>query len=172
MKLWFLFFILLCSFNILSAQEKSKGFVSKDSLYNENIKKSKLYGVYIPRDIDDAMNKLMELTTEEARKPFNKVDEATIAKKLYFGLGRWMEYNWNFAEGSRISHYLRQKGLVYTEDMTRCMLILFHRHVLGKPLESDSLIKKMVEERNKKIEEERQKGEVISIETKNKSKND
>jgi hypothetical protein len=30
----------------------------------------------------------------------------------------------------------------------------------------------MVEERNKKIEEERQKGEVISIETKNKSKND
>jgi hypothetical protein len=83
-----------------------------------------------------------------------------------------MEYNWNFEEGSRFSHYLRNKGLVYTEDMTRCMLILFHRHVLGKPLESGVLIKKIAEERQKKIEEERKKKEIISIETKTKSKID
>ncbi|MBK8625923.1 MAG: hypothetical protein IPN86_10270 [Saprospiraceae bacterium] len=169
---WVLFITLLLSTKGLYSQEKSKGFVSKDSLYNENIKKSRLYGVYIPRDIDDAMSKLMELTTEEARKPFLKVSEDTIAKKLYFGLGRWIEYNWNFDEGSRFSHYLRQKGLNYTEDMTRTMLILFHRHVLGKPLESDILIKKMVEERKKKIAEELKKKEVISEETKTKTKND
>lgn len=163
-----LFIFFACTLGQGLAQEKPKGFVSKDSLYNENIKKSRLYGVYIPRDIDDALVKLMDLTTDEARKPFAKVDEETIAKKLYFGLGRWMEYNWNFAEGSRFSHYLRNKGLVYTEDMTRTMLILFHRHVLNKPLDVDSLIKKIAEERQKKIEEERKKKEVISIETKTK----
>lgn len=172
MMKWMVFVGLIFTVNALFSQERAKGFVAKDSMYNENIKKSRLYGVYIPRDIDDALGKLMELTTEEARKPFNKVDEETIAKKLYFGLGRWMEYNWNFEEGSRFSHYLRNKGLVYTEDMTRCMLILFHRHVLGKPLESGVLIKKIAEERQKKIEEERKKKEIISIETKTKSKID
>lgn len=163
-----IFLLLVLLSNAVYGQEvrKSKSFVSKDSLYNENIKKSRLYGVYIPRDIDDAMAKLMELTTEEARQPFFKTDENTVAKKLFFGIGRWMEYNWNFEEGSRFSHYLRQKGLVYTEDMTRTMLILFHRHVTSKPLDVDTLIKAMIIERNKKIEEELKKKEVIKVEKK------
>ena len=57
--------VLLYTFSV-SAQNKPKPFVSKDSLYNENIKKSRLYGVYIPRDIPDAVQKLMELTEEKA----------------------------------------------------------------------------------------------------------
>ena len=161
------FFLLLILFSAtLHGQEakKTKSFTSKDSLYNENIKKSRLYGVYIPRDIDDALAKLMELTTDEARKPLFNTDENTVAKKLFFGIGRWMEYNWNFEEGSRFSHYLRQKGLMYTEDMTRAMLILFHRHVTAKPLDVDHLMKTMIAERNKKIEEERKKMEVIKVE--------
>ena len=160
-----LLFLCLIS-NALDGQavKKVKNFVSKDSLYNENIKKSRLYGVYIPRDIDDALEKLMELTSEEARKPMLKTDENTIAKKLYFGIGRWMEYNWNFEEGSRFSHYLRQKGLFYTEDMTRTMLILFHRRVVGNPLESEALFSKMLEERSSKMLEERKKMEVIKVE--------
>lgn len=171
LKYYFLIFSMLTSL-VLMAQDKPKGFVSKDSLYNENIKKSKLYGVYIPRDMDDAITKLMELTTEEAREPMKKTDEETVAKKLYFGLGRWIEYNWNFEEGSRFSHYLRQKGLIYTEDMTKCMLILFHRNIMKKPLDTENLIKKIAEERKLKIAEERKNMEVISTETKIKSKNE
>ena len=142
---------LLCISVSIYSQESQNKFLSKDSLYNENIKKSRLYNVYIPRDIDDALTKLMELTTEEARKPLLNIDEATMAKKLYFGLGRWMEYNWNFEEGSRFSHYLRQKGLIYAEDMTKFMLIIFHRHLKQSPLNIDDLIKKMAEERKRKI---------------------
>lgn len=168
----FVVVVFFCFSSILGdAQSNTSSFTSKDSLYNENIKKSKLYGVYIPRDIDDAMVKLMELTNEDARKPLNKIDEETMAKRLYFGLGRWMEYNWNFAEGSRFAHYLRNKGLIYTEDMTRTMLILFHRHVLGKPLGAENLIEKIVSERKKKIEEEKKTYEVIKTETKIKPKN-
>lgn len=163
----FLFWSMIVSNSF--AQDK-KAFVSKDSLYNANIKKSILYGVYIPRDIDDALEKLMEATTEEARKPLTKIDENTMAQKLHFGLGRWMEYNWNFDEGSRFAHYLRGKGLRYTEDMTRAMLILFHRFVCGKALDSDVLITQIVEERKKKVEAEKEKnlktGQIIELNTK------
>ena len=169
-KYWLICFLVVSVF-IVNAQDKSEKFVSKDSLYNENIKKSKLYGVYIPRDIDDALGKLLELTTIEAREPLKNVDEEVVAKKLHFGLGRWMEYNWNFAEGSRFSHYLRQKGIIYAEDMTRFMLILFHRQVVGNPLDVDKLVKKIVNERTKKIEEERKTYEVIRTEVKLNSKN-
>lgn len=169
-SIFFIIAFFTCTF-CGSAQSSSKSIQSKDSLYNENIKKSKLYGVYIPRDLDDAMAKLMELTTPEGREPFKTVDEETLAKKLYFGLGRWMEYNWNFEEGSRFSHYLRQKGLTYTEDMTKSMLILFHRHVLGKPLDADQLFKKVIEERQKKIEAEKQKQTIIHTETRLRQKN-
>jgi hypothetical protein len=129
------------------AQHSKGSFTSKDSLYNANIKKTKLYGVYIPRDPEDAVQQLMLLTTPESREPFKKADEETVAKKLHFGLGRWMEYNWNFEEGSRLSHYFRNKGLRYTEDMTRCMLILFHRHVCGKPADLDALIDEIIKKR-------------------------
>jgi len=144
-----------------SQDHQERKIVSKDSLYNANIKKSKLYGVYIPRDIDDALNKLMELTDEDARKKLTKITEEEAAKKLHFGIGRWMSYNWNFDEGSRFSHHLREKGLYYTEDMMRYMIILFHRKISQKPLNDVELMKQLIERRNKIIEEERKKREII-----------
>ena len=161
-KFLLLSFILLLAASI-QAQSDGKPLAPKDSLYNENIKKSRLYGVYIPRDIPDALQKLMELTSDDARAKLRKTDEQTVAKKLFFGLGRWMEYNWNFVEGSRFSHYLRSKGLFDTDDMVTFMLISFHRHVNNKPMDSDTLIKKLVDERIKKMEEERKKREQITI---------
>jgi hypothetical protein len=172
-KLSILLFFLLAFIN-LNAQKSSgqppkataKPSIPKDSTYLSNIKKSNLYGVYIPRDIDDAMSKLMELTTDEARKPMLRIHEDTLANKLHFGLGRWMEYNWNFVEGSRFSHYLRQKGLTYPDDMVHYMLVLFHRHVSGRPMDADPLAAKIVEERNLKIKKDLEKRAVIKSEIK------
>ncbi|MBK9149894.1 MAG: hypothetical protein IPM26_02430 [Saprospiraceae bacterium] len=148
-----LFFLVLS----LSAQEEKKLPMPSDSAYQANIKKSKLYGVYIPRDLDDALAQLMKLTDEEGRNKLKKTDENTVAKKLRFGLGRWMEYNWNFAEGSRFSHYLREKGLYNQDDMVRFMLITFHRHVNGKNLETDSLLKELIKQREEIVKREREK---------------
>ncbi|MBK9734606.1 MAG: hypothetical protein IPO92_06420 [Saprospiraceae bacterium] len=163
------FYFNFCHYGI--GQELKLNIESKDSLYNANIKKSKLYGVYIPRDIDDAMAKLMELTTEEARKPLIRMHEDTIAKKLHFGLGRWMEYNWNFAEGSRLSHLLRQKGILYVDDMTYFMLVTFHRYISKKPLDIDALSAKIIDQRKKKIKLEEEKMPVIHRESKKVIKN-
>ncbi len=144
-----------------SQNDLDKKMVSKDSLYNANIKKSKLYGVYIPRDVDDALNKLMELTDEDARKKLTKITEEEAARKLHYGIGRWMSYNWNFDEGSRFSHYLREKGLYYSEDMMRYMIILFHRKISKKTLNEVELMNQLIERRNKIMEEERKTREVI-----------
>ena len=59
-------------------QNNQKPFVSKDSSYNENIRKSRLYNVYIPRDIDDALAKLIELTDQDARNRLLTIDENTL----------------------------------------------------------------------------------------------
>lgn len=166
MKKWIFLVFMLCVVVSLTAQKEVKILTPKDSLYNENIKKSRLYGVYIPRDVPDALQKLKELTTDEARESLKKTDENTVAKKLFFGLGRWMEYNWNFVDGSRFSHYLRNKGLYDPDDMVTFMLITFHRYVNNKALDSDALIKKLAEERQKKIEEEKKKRETIIEEVK------
>ena len=166
MKCIILAFLLLNVCHIGFSQQIKNNFESKDSLYNANINKSKLYGVYIPRDIDDAMMKLLDLTTEEARKPLIRINEDTIAKKLHFGMGRWIEYNWNFAEGSRLSHLLRQKGIIYVDDMTYFMLVSFHRFISKKPLESEVLISKIIDNRNKKIKLEQEKMPIIHSETK------
>lgn len=163
-----LILILRCSFFIMAvfvsdavSQHQTPSGPTGDSLYRSNILKTKLYGVYIPRDIPDAMLRLDGLTDEAAREKLKKIDERTMAKKLFFGLGRWMEYNWNFQEGSRISHVLRKKGLTYTEDMTTVMLILYHRHVMGKELDADKLIAEIAENRRKKVEQERSELQLV-----------
>lgn len=164
-------FLLLCTVSTM-AQKTDKPPMPKDSAYLSNIKKSTLYGVYIPRDIDDALDKLMELTTEEARKPMVRVNEDTIARKLHFGLGRWMEYNWNFVEGSRFSHVLRQKGFTYSDDMVKYMLVLFHRKVSNKPLDADILAEKILKERKELVKKGEAEMPVVKTEIKKIPKNE
>lgn len=135
--------------------------VQGDSLYQANILKSTLYGVYIPRDFPDAMQQLDKLTDVAAREKLKQIDEKTMARKLFFGLGRWMEYNWNFQEGSRLSHLLRKKGITYTEDMTYTMLVLYHRHVTGKPLDANNLIREVTAARKEKVAAEKKNAVVV-----------
>ncbi len=143
--------ILLLSSNNIIAQKKMK-VSSKDSIliaqtdgiYQGNIKKSKLYGVYIPKDLDDAMIELDRLSPPESREKLKSISEDVMAKKLHFGLGRWISHNWNFEEGSRFSHYLKGKGILKSDDMVNFTLISYHRHIMKKPQEIESRAKKYV----------------------------
>lgn len=110
-------------------------------------------GVYIPKDLDDAFKELSDLSSPESLQKFKLSDEMTAAKKLHFGLGRWIIYNWNFYEGSRFSHYLKQKGLSHPDDMAKFVMICFHRHLNNKPLEEEELIKVLVDERMRYLKE-------------------
>lgn len=128
-----------------------------DSLYQSNIKKTRLYGVYIPKDIPDALAELDKLSTDDAKIKLQQADESTVARKLRFGIGRWMEYNWNLQEGSRFSHHLREKGLWHVDDMVECMITLYYRHVKKMPLDEDKLIQEKISARKAKLAAEQEK---------------
>lgn len=132
---------------------KQKVILEMDSIYKANIKKTKLYGVYIPKDMEDAFMELNRLSPPESIEKLKTIDEVTMAKKLHFGLGKWIGHNWNLAEGSRYSHYLKGLGLEYADDMINFTLISYHRHLMKRPqdlAERAKAYKKKREEEAKK----------------------
>ena len=125
---------------------------AQDSIYQINIKKSRINGVYIPESLEDAFKELDELSTPEARLKFKNAEEEMVARKLHFGLGRWMSYNWNFEEGSRLSHILRGYGIHNPDDMINFMLRSYHRHLNGKDQEIAQRAADYIKEQKKRVE--------------------
>ncbi len=71
--------LIVLSVSTASTQNMPTSAATGDSLYRSNILKSKLYGVYIPRDIPDAMLRLDGLTDADAREKLKNIDNNTIA---------------------------------------------------------------------------------------------
>lgn len=148
MKIFGLIFLSLMV-TVTFGQDRAQLIKEADSIYQSNIKKSRLNGVYIPKDLEEAFGELNRMSPPESLEKIKSVSEETIAKKLHFGLGKWMSHNWNFEEGSRFSHYLKGLGLFHTDDMIDFMLISYHRHLLKKEQDIPSRIKVYQEKREK-----------------------
>lgn len=129
--------------------------VELEKTYQENIQQTRLYGVYIPKDLDDAFNEFLALSPEEEKLKFKNAEEDVVVKKLHYGLGRWMAVNWCFYEGSRLSHYLKEKGIGHPDDMISFMLRAFHRKINDKPVEEEKIILQLREERKKIMPEQK-----------------
>lgn len=134
-----------------------------EAQYQQRIKKSRINGVYIPKDIDDAFVELERLSHPEDLKKFARQPEEEVSRKLHFGLGKWMIVNWGFYEGSRFSHYLKEKGLTFPDDMAQVVLRLFHRHLNKVPIEEDALIAHYAEIRKKEREKILDEAETIEV---------
>ena len=132
--------------------------------YNWRIMQRMLNGIYIPQDIDDAIEELKENSSEAALSRFRSAPEEDISRRLFFGLGRWMKSNWQLYEGSRFSHYLRQKGLSHPDDMVTFMIESLHRHLNDRELEVEKRIKELREERFK-ILRRMQERDTIRVDT-------
>ena len=124
--------------------------------YEENILKEEINGVYIPINIDDAMMQLDEIANEESRAKVIGADEELVVERLNRGLGKWMISKWNFYEGSRLSHHLKQLGVSLPNDMSSFLIRTYYRQLNGLPLQIEEraaaiydLRKKEQEERNK-----------------------
>ena len=148
----FMFFVMSCF--TAKAQSKAEAIRLQDSTYQSNIRKSRINGVYIPKDMTEALKELDELSPAESKTKLRLASEDVIAQKLHFGLGRWMAHNWNFDDGSRFSHFLTGMNLRYSEDMIDFMLRMYHRHLSNKPLDAEKTAAKYQEARDKKYQEE------------------
>lgn len=121
-----------------------------DSIYEINITKTRINGVYIPKDIDDAFEEFIHLSPPTSIEKFRETPEDIVARKLHFGIGRWMIVNWNFYEGSRLSHHLRNLGIMHPDDMADLLIIVFHRKTNGKEVNLGQLLEELVDQRKKK----------------------
>lgn len=125
-------------------------------LYKENIRKSKINGVYIPKDMDEAYEELNQLASPEAIAKFKAASEDTIATRLHFGLGRWISHFWNFDEGSRYVEYLKNLGLKDKDHMVQFTIVSFHRHLNNRDQEVEKRIyeyDKIIAERLRKMKD-------------------
>jgi len=130
------FFFLIAGFWMLlgnlSAQADEAAIEAK---YQELIQLEYINDVYIPVDIPDAMDQLNMLSNEQGRAKLLEADEELAAERLVLSLGKWMILHWNFFEGSRLSHRLRDYGLSHPDDMARFLIVTYHRYLREVPLE-------------------------------------
>lgn len=121
-----------------------------EAKYAKNIKKSRINGVYIPKDHIEALTELKEMSPKESLAKFRTQSEEVVIKKLHFGIGRWIRYNWNFYEGSRLGEHLKVMGVSHPDDMSTFLLMLLHRDLNGNPANEEDIIAKLSDERKKK----------------------
>ncbi len=138
--------------------------------YQERIKKDRLYGIYIPRNLDDALAQLDKLTSPEAKKVFMSIPEDSVCRIMHNRLGQWMIVNWSFYEGSRLSHYLRSAGVTYPDDMADFLILAFHQHVHGKPVVIKDLAVYFREKRKTEWQKEVKEGQIIKEEVRQRPK--
>ncbi len=168
LKNGFPFILFLLSFfsNPLAAQTEGppSDETEFEKQYQERIKKDKLNGVYIPKNLDDAMLQLDKIISAESQAKVKAIPEDSVCLAMHHRLGQWMILNWGFYGGSRLSHYLRSAGVTFPDDMADFLILAYHRRLNGKPIEIKQLAIYFKEKRKKEHEEELKKGKVISEE--------
>ena len=147
--------------SFLQAQEKD----AYDKKYEWKTRQEILYGVYIPKDVNEALLQLNKLIDEESKAKFKSLPEAEVNSKLFFSLGRWITYNWSLYDGSRLAVYMQNMGIYHPDDMAGFIITVYHRSLNQKPLEIKQLMK-FYQEKNQKEKEKRQKRGTILFEEK------
>lgn len=138
-----------------------KGEKGYEAQYQRNIKKSRINGVYIPANLEEAFKELDDLSPEQSKAKFTNAPEEVIAKKLHFGLGRWISVYWNFIEGSRYVEYLRQLGITDPDHMIQFTIVSYHRYKNNKPLNVEAQVERYKELREQKRQELLNRRELI-----------
>lgn len=129
--------------------------------YQERIKKDKLNGIYIPKNLDDALSQLDKLISPESQLKIKAIPEDTVCMALHPRLGQWMIMNWGFYGGSRLSYYLKSAGITFPDDMADFLLLAYHRKLNGKPVAIRELAINFREKRKLEWEKEKKEGKVI-----------
>ena len=147
---------------VWSQSKQIKLSEKQDSIYEANINREYLQGVYIPKDLEDCFNELIRLSPRESLDRMAAAPEELAAKKLHLGLGKWIAHNWSFYEGSRFSAYLKTLGISYPDDMIEFTIISFHRHLNDVDLQIKELAKVYIDKREAELSKRLESAETIS----------
>ena len=137
--------------------------------YQERITKDKLNGVYIPKNLDEAMTELDKRISVESQSKIKTIPEDSVCLVMHNRLGQWIILNWGFYGGSRMSHYLRSASITFPDDMADFLILAYHRRLNAKPIGIKELATIFKEKRKKEFEAERKQGKVIHEEVRKKN---
>ncbi len=132
--------------------DKDAPVLTQEEKYAQNIKLEYINDVYIPKDVADAMSEIDRLSDETGRSRLLETDEQTAADVLVMGLGKWLIVNWNFYDGSRLSHKLKDYGVSHPDDMAKFLIVSYHRHLRQVPQELEERGKVFYDQRKKEQE--------------------
>ncbi|MEL7220737.1 MAG: DUF6794 domain-containing protein [Bacteroidota bacterium] len=133
--------------------------------YDWRVRQEILYGAYIPNDLGEVFVQLDRLSEKSDQAKFARLSEQQAATVPFFGLGRWISHNWGFYGGSRLTVYLNQLNLHHPDDMTRFLLVMYHRHLNKKALDPQPVVEGLLKTRAAKEKERLLQGEVIHEES-------
>lgn len=166
-RIFFIPVMTFISFACIQAQNTEEEYLKN---YEVRIMQERINDVYIPKDLADAMRELDRLTDDKAASKLKTSSEDTIASKLHFSLGRWMQLHWGLEEGSRLSHYLKSNGLSFPDDMMDFLIRSWYRHINNLPLKDTQLIQKYIAKRKEEYLKNIQSIDTIRVEGKLKAR--
>jgi hypothetical protein len=79
-KLFLSFSFILLIESFVFGQSKEEVIRTQDSIYQSQVNKSRINGVYIPKDIVEAMSELDRLSPPNSVSKLKTIDEETMAK--------------------------------------------------------------------------------------------
>ena len=165
-KMWLsLLYLLLLTATQIQAQKPPETEGEFDKGYKSRIQMEYIDGVYIPRDLSDALVQLNQLVDRDARASFKSAPEEVAVRKLHFSLGRWIILNWGFYEGSRLSHSLKGMGIYHPDYMARFIIRSFHRSLNGQPIDVKGQLEAIAAQQEQDRQKRIQQGTVLYQET-------
>ena len=99
--------------------------------------KSEINGVYIPKDLNDAISELNKNFSDSLKTEIKKMTEKDFSGRFHMGTGMWMRNNWRLWAGSRLSVYFNDLAIYHPDDMSGIILDSYHRTLNNKPIELD-----------------------------------
>ncbi|MEL6669589.1 MAG: DUF6794 domain-containing protein [Bacteroidota bacterium] len=143
------FWLIVCLPTTLLAQFSGppNNAAQYEEQYQWRIRQTQLQGVYIPKDLPEAIRELSRLSDAQSRESFASAPEEDIYRELFHGLGRWIRLNWGFNGGSRLTAALAPLGINHPDDLAQLIVVVWHRELNGKAHELPELVDMIKEKR-------------------------
>ena len=117
-------FIIVALFLCVSSVAQEKVSYQRDYRYLAE----RIEGVYIPKDIDEAVDSLdVIISSEDKRHITDSLSLDDFRARCHFGLGMWMRNNWGLWGGSRLQRYFLDRKVTHPDDMSDQILKTYYK---------------------------------------------
>lgn len=102
--------------------------IAQDRVTDYRYLADKIDGVYIPKDLDEAIECLDTLLSEEDKQyTSDSLTLESFSTNTHFSIGMWMRNNWGLWGGSRLQRYFTERNVYHPDDMSGIILEAYYK---------------------------------------------